>query len=157
MPEAWPVKQAPPALQALDDCPSCGITAPALTFTYHFWMWSPADGEGGQSAPQQWTYSGSRQGTFGAEVFLVPAQTQPAVQQLSVGCLNERPRHWFPWTVPHVFQSTAAVDVSAVSTLTAADTLCSDTFGPGWHIARPQNGAGFWVLGQLPVELPPLW
>ncbi|THF70234.1 hypothetical protein E7T06_08600 [Deinococcus sp. Arct2-2] len=157
LPEALSVERATPVLQALDDCPSCGIVAPTPTLTYQFWMWPAADLEGGLGELQQWTYSGGRQGLWGTEVFLVPAQTQGAAQLLSVGCLNGSPQRWFSWTPRRAFQSTAAVDVGAVATLTDADALCSATFGPGWQIARPHTSTGFWALGQPPVELPPLW
>lgn len=155
LPEGRPVQ--PPALQALDDCPSCGITAPTPTFTSQFWMWPAADLEGGQQSPEQWTYSAGRQGLSGPEVFLVPAPTQEAAQMLSVGCLNESAHRWFPWAARRAFQSTVAADISALGSLTEADALCSAAFGPGWQIARPQHPAGFWALGQPPVELASPW
>ncbi|MFB9991322.1 hypothetical protein ACFFLM_04925 [Deinococcus oregonensis] len=150
---ALPEAQTAPALQALDDCPSCGIMAPTPTFTEQFWVWGVPELEG----PQQWTYSGSRQTMRGAEVFLVPAQNQSAAQFLSVGCLNSSESRSFAWLSRHAFQSTVAVDASAVTTSTDADALCSDAFGSGWHVARPQAASGFWALGERPGELAPQW
>jgi hypothetical protein len=149
-----------PALQPLDDCPSCGIVAPTLTFTDRFWMWSEPVQGGQQSGLERWTYGQTRQTSSGPEVFLLPAHTPVGAQVLSVGCLNEgslEAQQVLPGPGESAFQSTPAVEPEILTTRMDADNLCNVNFGPGWRVATPRNMEGFWVAGQPPVVAEPTW